>query len=374
MVFLVLLILQIPLPPFRLLAPTCIVEQEMLTNVDGLPLATSRTEPVDAHVHIVGNGSSGTGCWLRVRGWYRPLAALMLRHIGLPHSAMNGDLDRVYVEHLLQMVRGSSLGKAVILAHELVHDDQGRPVEGAGSFYVPNDYVLRLAKQHREFLPAVSIHPARPDALEELERCLAGGAVMMKCLPNCQNINCNDRRFTRFWERMAGARLPLLAHTGGEHTLPVVRKEYADPRILALPLECGVNVIAAHCATKSGLFDPEYFHIFRGMTRRFPNLYGDISAFTVPIRGRHVPECLRQPLAERLIHGSDFPVPVYGHFPWMRGLVDWQTFRRWEGQPNVLERDYQLKLAMGFAPEIFTRVWGLLRLSGELGTPNHSQR
>jgi hypothetical protein len=110
------------------------------------------------------------------------------------------------------------------------------------------------------------------------------------------------------------------------------------------------------------------------MTRRFPNLYGDISAFTVPIRGRHVPECLRQPLAERLIHGSDFPVPVYGHFPWMRGLVDWQTFRRWEGQPNVLERDYQLKLAMGFAPEIFTRVWGLLRLSGELGTPNHSQR
>src|SRR5215471_1477506 len=114
--------------------------------------------PVDAHVHVVGNGSGGTGCWLRVRGWHRPLAAMMLRHIGLPPGAMKGDLDRLYLERLLELVRGSSLG-----------------------------------------------------------------AVMMKCLPNCHNIDCNDRRYTKFWERMAAAKLPLLAHTGSEHTLPVVR-------------------------------------------------------------------------------------------------------------------------------------------------------
>jgi uncharacterized protein len=257
-------------------------------------------------------------------------------------------------------VRGSSLGAVVILAHDLARDDRGRALDGAGSFYVPNDYVLRLAKEHPEFLPAVSIHPARPDALEELERCLAGGAVMMKCLPNCQSIDCSDRRFARFWERTAEAHLPLLAHTGGEHTLPIVRPELSDPRTLTLPLECGVNVIAAHCATKSGLFDPEYFHVLAGMTRRFANLYADNGAFTAPIRGRHVRECAREPLAERIIHGSDFPVPVYGHFPWLRGLVDWQTFRRWQRDPNVLERDYQLKVAMGFPPESFTRIWGLL--------------
>jgi predicted TIM-barrel fold metal-dependent hydrolase len=254
------------------------------------------------------------------------------------------------------------LGAIVILAQDRVYDDQGRAMEGAGSFYVPNDYVLRLAREHPEFLPAVSIRPARPDGLEELERCLAGGAVMMKCLPNCHNINCNDPRFRKFWERMAEARLPLLAHTGGEHTVPVIRAEYADPRILTLPLDCGVNVIAAHCATKSGLFDPEYFHIFSGMTRRCPNLYGDISAFNVPIRGRHVPECLRSPLVERMVHGSDFPVPVHGHWAWMQGQVDWKTFRRCERNPNILERDYQLKLAMGFPGEVFTRIRTLLRI------------
>jgi hypothetical protein len=295
------------------------------------------------------------------------MAALMLRHVGLPPTALKGDLDRLYVERLLELVRGSSLAAVVILAQEHVHDEKGNAQPDLGSFYVPNDYVLALARKHREFLPAVSIHPARPDALDELERCLAGGAVLMKCLPNCQNIDCSDRRFTRFWERMAEARLPLLAHTGGEHTLPVVNAKLSDPRKLTLPLECGVTVIAAHCATKSGLTDPEYFNVFVEMTRRFQNLFGDNSAFTVPIRGRHVRECTHEPLVQRMVHGSDFPVPVYGHFPWLRGFIDWRTFRSWERHPNVLERDYQFKMAMGFPPETFTRIWKLLRIPNQSG-------
>lgn len=319
------------------------------------------SKPIDMHVHIVGNGSGGTGCRLRVTGWHRPLAAIMVRHIGLPGSALKGDLDRLFAERLLKLVRGSSLGAAVILAQDDVHDEQGRVMEGVGSFYVPNDYVLKLAREHKEFLPAVSIHPARPDALEELERCLMAGAVMMKCLPNCQNINCGDRRLTKFWERMAEAKLPLLAHTGGEHTLPVVRKEFSDPHTLTLPLEIGVTVVAAHSATKSGLFDPEYFHVFAEMTKKFPNLYGDTSAFNVPLRGRHTRKCLIEPLASRLVHGSDFPVPVHGHWAWLWGFVGWKAFRRAQRNTNVLERDYQLKLAAGFPPEHFTRVSGLLR-------------
>ena len=57
-------------------------------------------------------------------------------------------------------------------------------------------------------------------------RCVGGTAVCrcalatMERLPNCHNIDCNDRRYQKFWERMAEAGLPLLAHTGGEHTVP----------------------------------------------------------------------------------------------------------------------------------------------------------
>ena len=323
---------------------------------------TTKAKPIDMHVHIVGNGTGGTGCRMRVTGWHRLLAAFMLRHIGLPVSTLAGDLDQLYINRLLELVRSSSFEQVVILAHEEVRDENGRVLEGIGSLYVPNDYVLKLAREHKEFLPAVSIHPARPDALEELERCLADGAVMMKCLPNCQNIDCNDRRYTRFWERMAEAGLPLLAHTGGEHTVPVVRKEFADPRTLELPLQCGVTVIAAHAGTKSGFFDRDYFAVFADMTRRHPRLYADNSAFNTPVRGRHIPLCLHESLSDRMLHGSDFPVPVYGRWAWMRGLLPYKDMKTWDRHPNVLERDYQLKKAMGFSEESFVRINQLLRI------------
>lgn len=321
----------------------------------------SDLKPIDMHVHIVGTGAGGTGCWLRLSGWHRPLAAFMLRHIGLPGNAFSGDFDRLFVEQLLQLMRDSSLGAAVILAQDQVYDDQGCVMKGVGSFYVPNDYVFKLAREHTEFLPAASIHPDRPDALDELERCLAAGAVMLKILPNCHNIDCNSPRYRRFWERMAEARLPLLAHTGGEHTVPVVREEFGDPRVLRQPLECGVTVIAAHCGTNSGLFDRDYFPVFAEMARQYPNLYGDTSAFNVPARGKHIRDCLHEPLASRLVHGSDFPVPVAGHWAWMRGILSWQNVRRC-GRLGVIERDYELKRAMGFPPEHFTRIRNLLRL------------
>jgi hypothetical protein len=108
------------------------------------------------------------------------------------------------------------------------------------------------------------------------------------------------------------------------------------------------------------LFDPEYFHVFADMAAKFPNLYGDTSAFNVPLRGRHIRECLKEPVVSRLLHGSDYPVPVHGHWSWLRRQVSWDAFRRWEKQSNVLERDYQLKLAAGFPPEVFTRMWSLL--------------
>ena len=155
--------------------------------------ATLNLKPVDMHVHVVGNGTGGTGCWLRVRGWRQPMAAMMLRHIGLPGGALNGDLDRFYIERLLEQVRDSSLGAAVILAQDDVHDDQGRVMEGVGSFHVPNQYVLNLARQHPEFLPAISIHPARPDALEELGRLPSSCSAMFCAVgsPNKSTANAD---------------------------------------------------------------------------------------------------------------------------------------------------------------------------------------
>ena len=327
------------------------------TNTAGQP------RRIDMHVHMVGNGRAGSGGWLRLSGWHRALAGFMVRQLGLPASALEGDLESIYSEHQLKLVRESSMDSVVLLAHERVHDPDGTPRPDLGSMFVPNDVVLHLANAHPEFLAGVSIHPARADALAELDRCLAGGAVLMKCLPNCQNIDFTDTRYRPFWERMAAARLPLLAHTGGEHTVPVIDAKLADPKRLRVPLECGVTVIAAHCATKSGPFEQDYFDDWASMLREFPNLYGDISALVSLNRSCHLRDCLREEIAPRIVHGSDFPVPVLGHRLWLQGWIDWHTFRRCQKIPNPLERDWHFKQALGFPVETTTRVSNLLRLN-----------
>jgi predicted TIM-barrel fold metal-dependent hydrolase len=183
----------------------------------------------------------------------------------------------------------------------------------------------------------------------------------MKCLPNCQNIDFSDRRYEPFWKRMAELRLPLLAHTGGEHTVPVVNAALADPKLLRLPLECGVTVIAAHVGTSSGAFDHDYFDDWVSMLSEFPNLYGDVSAMVSLNRCGHLRDCLRSEIAPRILHGSDFPVPVLGHRLWLQGGIDRPTFRRIQEITNPLERDWQFKVALGFHEEDRQRVCGLLR-------------
>ena len=90
------------------------------------------------HVHLAGTGSSGSGCWMRLKGLHRVLAGLMLRGLGLPGNALDEDFDRLYVERLLALIRSSSLGAVVLLAHDQVYEAGGRLMEGVGSFYVPN--------------------------------------------------------------------------------------------------------------------------------------------------------------------------------------------------------------------------------------------
>ena len=320
---------------------------------------------IDMHVHMVGNGVAGSGGWLRLSGWHRWLAGFMIRQLGFPANVLERDLESVYADHLLKLIRGSSFDAVVLLAHEQVYDADGTVRRDLGSMYVPNDVVLDLAAAHPEFLAGVSIHPARHDALDELERCLERGAVLMKCLPNCQNIDPSDVRYRRFWERMAEARLPFLAHTGGEHTVPEVNPRLADPKLLRLPLECGVTVIAAHCATKSGPTDRDFFDDWAAMLAEFPNLYGDISAMVSLNRCGHLRDCLRPELEPRILHGSDFPVPVLAHRMWGQGWIDWKTLRTGQRIANPLERDWFFKSVLGYTDEARTRVASLLRMDAD---------
>ena len=341
------------------------------------PTSTTSSSPptarIDLHVHMVSNGGRGITSphaegadrgWLRLGSpWHRWLARFMLRQLGVPAQALDSDLDSAYSQLLLAHIRDSpSIDSVVLLAHEQVYEPDGNLRPDLGTMYVPNDTVLDLARRHPEFLAGVSIHPARADAIDELERCATAGAVLMKCLPNCQNIDPSDARYRPFWKRMAELKLPLLAHTGGEHTVQIVEPAYADPKLLRLPLECGVTVVAAHCATRSGVFDRDYFDDWRRMLPEFPHLYGDISALVSLNRCGHLRDCLAPEILPRIVHGSDFPVPVLGHRLWAQRWISTADFNRCRKIQNPLERDWQYKRALGFPESLLERPATLLRL------------
>jgi predicted TIM-barrel fold metal-dependent hydrolase len=200
--------------------------------------------------------------------------------------------------------------------------------------------------------------------MEELEMCLAGGASVLKCLPNVQGIDWNNPRYTAFLERMAEAGLPLLAHTGSERTMPVMDHALASPRVLTRALEIGVKCIAAHCGTGMMVLDPDYFDVFAEMLEKHPNLYGDNSALA-GLSFRLRPSALRTMISAsmdgRILHGSDLPVPPSGMLPWAFGMIPWDDFMDSRSIANPLERDVRLKQMMGFSDVSFTQAASVLR-------------
>jgi predicted TIM-barrel fold metal-dependent hydrolase len=211
---------------------------------------------------------------------------------GILKSSRQLGVDQAYEERLIGLIDSSSLDAVLLLAMDYPYDPSGNCLKEKAKFYVPNDHVLGLAKKYSQIIPACSIHPARKDAVEELERCAEKGAKVLKLLPNCHHVDCSDIQYQPFWEKLAKLGLPFLAHTGGEFSVPVLDAKFADPRILQLPLECGVKVIAAHGAGKSGIWDPDYTSDLLKMMKEFPNLFTDNSALASPNRWRTIPALL----------------------------------------------------------------------------------
>lgn len=99
---------------------------------------------------------------------------------------------------MAQQIRDSGLDAAVVLAQNIPNDQHGVPMDGA-QFYLPNEHVADLARRYPdEVIPACSIHPGRPDAMDKLERCIEAKMPVHKLLPICLNIDYEDDRYLPF--------------------------------------------------------------------------------------------------------------------------------------------------------------------------------
>lgn len=324
------------------------------------------TPVIDVHTHLAGLGQGGTGCFIEPRKFRSLLYKAMRKMLGLYHAHEDGRFDEAYRERLEKDVRAAierkALAACVVFPHERIYDESGEPRAVGQELYVPNEYAFQVCGQPESrglFLPAVSVHPYRRDALDETHKWIERGAAAFKCLPNSQNIDPRDKRCAKIFELLAEKKVPLIAHTGGEHTVSVIRPDLGDPELLQPALDRGVTVIMAHCGTRSGLFDTNWMPAFCKLARKYPNCYGDNSAFTTPGRSRWIPRFLREEgVVEKLVHGSDYPVPPGAWFS--LGILGWRKASELQRVWSYLARDVEIKRACGFPDVVFNNAARLL--------------
>ena len=319
---------------------------------------------IDAHTHLAGLGHGGTGCFIDARKFETLLYKMMRWKLGIYDAHRQQRLDQAYLERLERDVGEArdhgALHAALVFAHERIYTESGDVMERGQELYVPNEYAFQCCENAKgKFLPAASVHPYRKDALDEVAKWIERGAAALKWLPNSQGMDPQDKRCFPLYDLLVKKNVPLIVHTGGEHTVSVIRPELGDPKMMIPALERGVVVIMAHCGTKSGIFDGHWMPDFCALARKYPNCWGDTSAFCTPGRTRWIARILREEgVVEKLIHGSDYPVPP-GAYENLLAL-GWSRVRALAKIWSFLERDVSIKRARGFPDAVFTNAARIL--------------
>ncbi len=282
----------------------------------------------DDHIHTVGTGEDGSGARISAKftSWSHPRQHVQF--LAYQRAFGIDDVARAESEssaRFLRLARGVGVSRFALLAFDAHYDLDGTVNEDETEFYVPNEYVERLARANPDVCVAVaSVHPYRADAVQELERCAAAGTKIVKWLPNAMGMDPANSRCDAFYAAMARLGLTLISHAGEEQAVESdATQEFGNPLRLRRALDAGVRVIVGHCASRGqgiDLDDPtgglvDNFDLFLRLMddpRYVGRVFGEISALTqVGRSGRPLETMLaRTDLHERLVNGSDYPLPA----------------------------------------------------------------
>ena len=293
---------------------------------------------VDHHTHVLAIGTSAPGAFVnpkmragvnleRIKFWiYKSAAGI--------HNDENTDEE--YVARLLRLARAAGPGQYRILAFDKHYNADGTANLAKTKMHIPNEYIVELARRYPDvFLPVISVHPYRRDALQELEKWAKAGVRYLKWLPNAMGMDPADPAIEPFYEKMREYKMVLLSHAGEERAVEAEEDQrLGNPLRLRKPLDLGVRVIVAHAASlgecddhdrdeaaKTNCFD--LFLRLMDEPKYAGLLFGEISAM---LQFNRMPVPLatllkRQDLHSRLVNGSDYPLPAVNSLIWTRSMA-----------------------------------------------------
>jgi len=297
---------------------------------------------VDFHTHVIAIGTSVKEAFVnsRMRSGINLERLKFLIYASAADVKNIDNADQEYLTRLVRLARSSKRqGKYRILAFDKHYRPDGTVDLTKTIMYVPNDYVVELARQHPDiFLPVISLHPYRQDAIEELDKWAKAGVKYIKWLPNAMGMDPANRAIEPFYSKMKEHNMILLSHGGEELALEAeADQELGNPLRLRKPLDMGIRVIIAHAASLGSCADLD---IGRGNNAKKANcfdlflrlmdeakyrglVFGEVSAMLQFNRmpGPFTTLLKRQDLHPRLVNGSDYPLPAINSLIRTRSLA-----------------------------------------------------
>jgi predicted TIM-barrel fold metal-dependent hydrolase len=177
-------------------------------------------------------------------------------------------------------------------------------------------------------------------------------------------IDPGDPRLEAFYRKLVELNLPLLTHAGKERSFSNATDYFSDPERLRLPLNLGVQVIAAHIASTGVYHEEKSSDRLVRMMPEYSNLYSDISSLTQLNKLPYMREALLRPeFNGRLVYGSDFPLintPLVSPWYYFRRL-NLKTMALISRTRNPWDVDILLKHHLGTPSDVFNRSGQLLQ-------------
>ena len=353
---------------------------------------------IDMHCHVMGNGTDlqniDNDVYLYAEDnqhWFtRMLANLIEEEL----EKMEADLNRdgtistyEYFEVLYRLFSESKeIDGVVLLALDAVYSPKSGELDKKRTdLWISNRYLSkkvaelnkRLKKDGKDkrFFLGASVSPNRKDWEAELDYVInQTEAVLIKWIPSTQHIKVMDDKHRDFYKAIAEKHLPLLCHVGPEYSFPegIRNRQLDNFRYLERPLEYGVTVIAAHCATPVfPIIDPNVTKAFYKFMKAANSdgtirLWSDTSALSLSTRLPLIPEILETFPPKWLVHGTDFPIPIDGwpNLPLVAYDITPEEYIAICKTKNPFDRDVLIKRAHGFEDSIMENAGKVLRLPG----------
>lgn len=253
-------------------------------------------EIVNAHVHMI------------------ELDKMMQKNAGLSLPAgisvlrnLEASLPMLLPQTLIAQMDEAGIAKSILYAVE------------APIVYASNEYVHALCEKFPDRLIGfASVTPKDADAPAVLESAVRNlGMKGLKLHPPLQDFFPDDQAVFGVYEKAAELNIPVVFHVGTTPFGSLCRLSQANPLLID---EVAVRfptlrIMLTHLGT---LWHNEAFMV----VEKNPNVFIDTAAYVNEIREILTPDMITRIGADKIIFGTDYPMPYAGQLHCMKDFVD----------------------------------------------------